>query len=231
MKFRNAFLSAIGPEDLAAFGRVLSEVTLNTGQMLCQAGAPMRDVYFPSGAVVSVVATLADGRAFETASVGFEGVAGLLPALTDISPTTSMFVQIGGGAIRLPAEDLRQRACESPALMKLALRHAQINAAQAEQTIACNGAHALPERLARWLLICGDRVDGATMPLTQDYLGVMTGALRSSVSLTASAFKRDGLIAYSRGRLEILDRPGLERRVCECYGFDQASRNLLVSPH
>ena len=229
MKFRNAFLSAISPEDLAALSGVLTEVTLNLGQVLCPAGAAMRDVYFPSGAVVSLVSTLADGRGFETASVGFEGAAGLLPALTGIAPTTSMLVQIPGGAIRLPAENLRKRADESPALMNLALRHAQVTAAQAEQTIACNGAHALPERLARWLLICSDRVDGATMPLTQDYLGVMTGALRSSVSLTASVFKRDGLIAYTRGRLEILGRPGLERRVCECYASDRAGRDLLVS--
>jgi hypothetical protein len=90
--------------------------------------------------------------------------------------------------------------------MQLVLRHAQINAAQAEQSVACLTMHNLPQRLARWLLISNDRVDSKTMRLTQDYMGIMTGAVRSSVSLAANAFKRDGLIDYRRGRLEILDR-------------------------
>jgi CRP-like cAMP-binding protein len=197
--------------------------------LLCEAGQHPESVYFPSGAVISVVALLKDGRSFETSSIGFEGVAGLLPALTEIAPVTRMFVQIAGGAMKLSAAKLRERADESPTLMRLILLHAQINASQAEQTVACNASHHLPERLARWLLISHDRVDSATMLLTQDYLAVMTGAVRSSVSQTANAMKQAGLIDYSRGRLQILDRAGLERRACECYAIDRANRASLFA--
>jgi CRP-like cAMP-binding protein len=139
-----------------------------------------------------------------------------------------MYVQIPGGSISLPAAQLRTRTLDSPTLLTLILRHAQANAMQAEQSVACNAVHSLSARLARWLLICQDRVDSRVMPLTQDYMGVMVGALRSSISLTASEFKQAGLIHYSRGQVEILDRPGLERRACECYRADRANRENLL---
>jgi CRP-like cAMP-binding protein len=208
----------------------MTEVALGVGQVLCEPGQSMEMVYFPSSAVISVVTVIADGRDFEVASIGHESVAGMLPALTGIAPVTRMYVQIPGGAISLPAAGLRARIHDSPTLLTLILRHAQANAMQAEQSVACNAVHPLPARLARWLLICQDRVDSPVMSLTQDYMGVMAGALRSSISLTASEFKQAGLIHYSRGQVEILDRPGLEHRACECYRVDRANReNLLLS--
>lgn len=228
MQFRNAFLTAMDDADVAALAPFLSEVSLAAGASLCEADAFPDSVYFPSGALVSVAVLLADGREFETSSIGFEGVAGLLPCLTELPSKTRMYVQIGGGAFRLPAAQFRLRASQSPGLMRLILRHAQINSGQAEQTVACNGMHHLAERLARWLLISHDRTGTDTMLLTQDYMSVMVGALRSSISLTANGFKRDGLIDYSRGRVKILDREELERRACECYAADQANRFLLI---
>jgi CRP-like cAMP-binding protein len=135
-----------------------------------------------------------------------------------------MRVQIGGGAVSLPAERLRDRAAQSPPLMALILRSAHDQSAQAEQSAACYALHSLPSRLARWLLICEDRVERSTMLLTQDEMGVMAGALRSSISMLASDFKHQGLIGYSRGHLQILDRPRLEARACECYRADRARR-------
>jgi CRP-like cAMP-binding protein len=217
MQFRNTFLSAINAADMAELFGSLKEVALFGGDTLSEPGKKIASVYFPSSSAISIVSIMADGRDVETASIGYEGVAGLLPALTHTAPSTRMFVQIGGGAISLPADKFSARAQQSPSLMALILRFAQARTAQAEQSAACYALHPLAARLARWLLICEDRVDRSSMMLTQDDMGVMAGALRSSISQTASEFKEKGLIRYSRGHLEILDRPGLEHRACECY--------------
>lgn len=223
MEFRNAVLSALTPSDAVALIPHLKEVAIGAGQMLCESGDLPAFVFFPSGAVISVVTLLSDGRSFETASIGFEGVTGLLPVLTGLPSASRSFAQIGGGAFQLSSATLRTLAADSPTLRKLLLRSVQITSSQAEQTVACNAYHHVSARLARWLLLTQDRVDSAVLLLTQEYLGVMVGALRSSVSLSASAFKQAGLIDYNRGRLEILDRAGLERRACECYA---SSRNM-----
>jgi CRP-like cAMP-binding protein len=221
MQFRNAFLSAMDPTDLAALFPFLKDVALLGGDRLAEAGDPIETVYFPSNCAISILTVMSDGRAVESVSIGYEGAAGLLPALTGVPPTTRMYVQIGGSAISVPAEKLKAQADRSPSLMALILRLAQAGASQAEQSVVCHAAHHLPARLARWLLICQDRVDRPDMTLTQDEMGLMAGALRSSISLTASEFKAQGLIRYSRGRLEIVDRPGLENQACECYHADQ----------
>lgn len=216
--------------DLAVLFPYLKEIYLSGGERLLEPGDPVDSVYFPSSSAISIVTVLSDGREIATESIGNESVAGLMPAITHIPPTTRMFVQISGGAISLPADRFSDRANESPALMALIHRFAQAQAAQAEQSAACHALHHLSARLARWLLICEDRVNGPRMLLTQDDLGAMAGALRSSVSLVASEFKEQGLINYNRGRVEILDRPGLERRACECYLLDRARREMLSAP-
>jgi len=228
MQFRNAFLSAMDPADLADLFPFLKEIALFGGDRLGEPGELVESIYFPSNSSISIVTVMSDGRDVETASIGYEGAAGLLPALTHIPPATRMYVQIGGGAISVPADRLSARAHQSPSLMALILRWAQVRSALAEQSAACCALHHLPARLARWLLVCQDRVDRSHMMLTQDHMGVMAGALRSSISLIASEFKAQGLIRYSRGHLEIIDRPGLERQACECYHADRNSGGVLT---
>jgi CRP-like cAMP-binding protein len=223
MQFRNIFLSSMDTCDLEALSPHLRETTLFRGQALSASGDVVRSVYFPSSSAIGIAAVMSDGRAVQTATIGYENVAGLLPGLTQVACPSRMFVQIGGGSISLPADKLCAQAAASPALMGLILRFAQARAAQAEQTAACNALHSLSGKLARWILICDDRVDQPTMTLTQDDMAVMCGALRSSISVTAGEFKRDGLIQYRRGLIEILDRPRLERQACECYASDYAS--------
>jgi CRP-like cAMP-binding protein len=230
MQFRNAFLAAMTPDDMAELSPFLREIALFGGEVLFEPHHPISSIYFPSNSTISIVTTMSDGREVETVSIGCESVAGLLPAVTHVAPTTRMRVQIGGGAISLPAERLRVRAHRSPTLMALILRFAQDRSAQAEQSAACYALHPLPSRLARWLLICEDRVDRSTMLLTQDEMGVMAGALRSSISMLASEFKQQGLISYSRGHLQILDRPRLEAQACECYAADRARRIANALP-
>lgn len=226
--FRNRFLRSLDSEERGAAVSNLREVALGGGQVLCEAGELPDRVYFPSSAVVSVVTLLRDGRAFEVSSIGFEGVANLFPALTGIAPASRTYVQIPGAAFCMPVQGVRNLLEARPSLMAKVLAYLQVNSGQSERTIACNAVHALSGRLARWLLISHDRVDVPTMALTQDYMCVMAGALRSSVSLTASAFKREGLITYSRGKVEIVDRPGLEQRACECYRSDKSEMSRLL---
>jgi CRP-like cAMP-binding protein len=229
MQFRNAILSAMDPADLAVLFPDLKEVALFGGESLSEPGSLSPWVYFPSNSAISIVTVMIDGREVETTSIGYCSAAGLLPALTGVAPSSRMFVQIGGGAITLPAEKLNARAVQSPTLMALILRSAQALSAQAERSAACYALHHLSARLARWLLICEDRVDRPQMELTQDHMGVMAGALRSSISLAASEFKEMGLIRYSRGHLEIIDRAGLERCACECYAHDSARGEPILS--
>jgi CRP-like cAMP-binding protein len=228
MIFRNTFLSALGAGDMAALFPHLQEVALFDGESLGETGGASQSVYFPSNCAISMVTIMQDGREFETSSIGYEGVAGLLPALTDGAVAGKMRVQIGGSAVVLPAARLREQARRSPALLKLALGSLQDLSERAELSAACFALHPLSARLARWLLVCEDRVNRSQMDLTQDHLGVMASALRSSISLIASDFKDQGLIHYSRGHMEILDRPGLERRACECCRHDQARRDAMA---
>jgi CRP-like cAMP-binding protein len=217
MLFRNAFLAAMDADDLSELSLFMKEVALFGGDTVSEPGQPIVSVYCPSSSAISTITIMSDGRHVETGSIGFEGVAGLLPSTTQIPPATRMVVQIGGGAISIDAEALTRRAHQSASLTALILRFAQASTAQAERSAACYALHRLPERLARWLLTCEDRVDRSRIMLTQDQMGTMAGALRSSVSLVASEFKEKGLIDYTRGHLEILDRAGLEAQACECY--------------
>jgi len=210
--------------DMTALFPYLQEIALFGGESLGEAGDVPRNVYFPSNSAISIVTVMLDGREVETASIGYDGAAGLLSALTQTAPASRMFVQIGGGAIVVPAERLREQVGRNPALLALVLRSVMALSDQAEQSAACYALHHLTPRLARWLLVCEDRVNRSHLDLTQDQLGVMAGALRSSVSLVASQFKDLGLIRYSRGHMEILDRAGLERQACECYRHDRARR-------
>jgi CRP-like cAMP-binding protein len=119
--------------------------------------------------------------------------------------------------LSLPAAKLNAEAYRNPRFMDLVLQFVQAGLEEAKRCVACNALHRLPARLARWLLVSQDRVDRPLMMLTQDNMSMMTGALRSSISMTAGEFKQAGLITYSRGHVEILDRDRLERRACECY--------------
>jgi CRP-like cAMP-binding protein len=218
VKLLNFLLSALEPDDLAALSPGLTEIVLAPGEVIFEPGQQPDTIHFPGGACVSIVTIMSDGRAVENTTVGRESAAGLMEAITNRPATARAFAQIGGGAMRLSAALFRARMLQSPALAQLTLLHVRANAVQAEQGVACNAAHDVAARLARWLLMTQDRVGAKTFPLTQDYMAVMTGVQRSTVSLAASALKKQGVIDYSRGQVSILDRAGLQRHACECYG-------------
>jgi CRP-like cAMP-binding protein len=216
--FRNRILLALNESDLAALSAFMVEVTLAQGEVVYAIGQPVTHVYFPSSAVLSVITAMADGRAVESSTVGYEGGVGILPALSGDVARNRVFAQIAGGAVRIPVGKLVSRALESPILLRLLSRAVQKGVDQAEQSVACNALHDVTQRLCRWLLMTHDRVGGPILLLTQEYLSIMLGVQRTTVSIAAGALRENGMIRYSRGQIEILDRAALERAACECYG-------------
>jgi CRP-like cAMP-binding protein len=218
MEFRNFLLSALHVDDEAALVPHLKEVSLSRGQVLYQPGDEANLIYFPSSACISVVTIMEDGRTFETGTIGRESASGLVDAMAGARVANRVFVQLAGGAMSISAAAFRTRLNSSPSLLRLALLHLRAIISQAETSAACNVAHPADQRLARWLLMTEDRVGGASFPLTQEYMSVMTGVQRTTVSTMAAALKKDGIIDYSRGNIVVLNQTALKARACECYG-------------
>jgi CRP-like cAMP-binding protein len=216
VRFRNFLLSALTTSDLQALMPELTEVSLVQGQILFGPGDSVGTVYFPSSAVVSITAIMGDGRSVESLTVGRESGVALLNAAGNIASQSRIFAQVAGAALRLPATALRRRMAESEAFSALLLRHFYAAAMQTQQFVACNAVHSAEQRLARWLLMTADRTGSQIFTLTQEYMAVMTGVQRTTVSTLATAFRQGGLIRYSRGMVEILDQDGLEAASCEC---------------
>ena len=218
---RNILLTGFSEADMAALGPSLRTVQLPHNQIVLHPGDEVPRVYFPETAVLSVITTMRDGRRIETATIGFESAVGIVPALTNQSIFSQVVAQIPGEALCLPASSLRSRVAQSPGLLQLMLRFVHSNANQAEQSVACNALHGVEPRLSRWLLMTSDRVQGDTIALTQEYLAVMVGVQRTTVTATCADLRSAGLIQYKRGQIKIIDRPGLEKRACECYAINR----------
>jgi CRP-like cAMP-binding protein len=225
MLFRNSFLAAVDPVDFAALSPELREVSLDEGQTLFTPGERLETIYFPSSGVIATIADAGDDHRVEVSSVGYEGVAGLSAVMGDQPIVTRFIVRIAGGALAMPASCFRETALASERLMGLVLGFLQADIERAERSSACWLTHLLPARLARWLLVSEDRVGKPVIHLTQDGIAMTTHALRGSVSHAASEFREAGLIQYSRGQIEIVDRPGLEALACACYRNDLKHRD------
>ncbi len=217
VQFRNFLLSALDPADLAALGPHLVEAPLNRAQVLYEPGDTVDALYFPGSACVSVLTVLDNGEAVETSTIGRESAAGLLNGLTGQPASQRMFAQIGGSVLKISASVYTDRFEQSPALRRLSLLHTRAIAIQAEQSVACNLAHSVTSRLARWLLMTQDRVGANAFFITQDYMAMMTGMQRTTVSQAAAVLKSRKIINYSRGALTVVDRAALEHTACECY--------------
>ena len=201
---------------------------MRSGEVLYEPERAVEWVYFPITCVLSVVNVMRDGRTVESATVGRESVVGVLNALGSRDAVNRTLVQIAGEAIRLPAGRLNEVALTRPGLMNLLLRHTQANLAQAHQSVACNALHPVNARLCRWLLLSEDRTGSPIVPLTQDYLATMLGVQRTTVTQAMRVLKAGNLISYSRGKIRIADRQGIEDLACECYEVGQAQLDRLV---
>lgn len=214
----NRLLASLSPTDRALLEPSMSSVLLARGDVLFEPGEDVNHTYFPGpGVVASLVVTMADGRAVEAVTIGREGAIGGIVSAGHKPAFARAIVQIGGTALKMDTAALESVKERSSAIRDLFSRYADTLLAQTMQSVACNALHAIDARLCRWLLTTHDRVDSDEIALTQEYLAEMLGVQRTTVSGVARVLQERGLIAYSRGRMVILDRAGIEQCACECY--------------
>jgi CRP-like cAMP-binding protein len=217
----NLLLRLLPRKDYLRLVSGLAPVTLSFGQVLYEPGKPMRNVYFPSACLVSLL-TIAEGHlALEVGMVGPEGMLGVPLALgIGVSPVRAL-VQGDGPALRMGRARFLSEFRSSAPLHRAVLTYVHALMGQITQTAACNRFHVVDSRLARWLLMTRDRVASGEFRMTHEFLSHMLGVRREGVSEAASGFQDEGLIEYSRGKIRILNHPGLEAASCSCYRKSQ----------
>jgi CRP-like cAMP-binding protein len=226
---QNKILAALPVQEYERLSQHLTTVSLTLGETLYKTEERITEVYFVNAAVVSLVANMNNGASVEIGLVGNDGMVGLSVVLgDDVSPSQAI-VQIADGAMRISVAALRTELKQGGALQSLLLRNALAMIKQVSQTAACNGTHNAGERLARWLLMCHDRVPGNELKLTQEFIAQMLGIRRSGVSEAAIVLQSRELISYSRGQITITNRRGLEKFACECYGVVRAEYERLFN--
>ena len=217
--FRNRLLAALPTAELELLTPHLESVRLEPRMIVYDAECPIEHVYFAETGVISILSIMAHGSAIETATIGNEGMVGIAVFHgVEVVPEQA-FVQVPGDGYRMRSGAFRQVIPHCRTLQQLLHRSAVAMFTFAAQSSGCNRSHTMEQRCARWLLTVHDRVEGDEFALTQDFLSQMLGVRRATVSETASELQRANLIQYSRGRIRIVDRPGLERVACECYGI------------
>jgi CRP-like cAMP-binding protein len=214
---RNRLLAALPRREQDRLLPHLEPVALSFEETLYEPDELIRHVYFPTSGMISLLLALADDSVAEVGRVGNEGVVGLPVFLGVRTSHTRAFVQVPGEALRIKAQVFHQQARQGGPLSSLLLRYTQALLRHSEQLTACNSRHPIEQRLCRWLLITHDRVQADQFEVTQEFLSQMLGVHRQSVTVAASSLQKAGLIRYSRGRLAILDRRGLEAASCGCY--------------
>ena len=214
----NCLLAALPRKSYLRLAAGLEPVDLVFGEVLYEPGMPMREVYFPTRSLISLL-TLVEGHlALEVGMVGHEGMVGFPLALgVDESPVRAL-VQGAGPALRMSAARFRKELDANPPLQRELHRYIHAMMAQISQTAGCNRFHVVEARLARWLLMTRDRMRSAEFRMTHEFLSHMLGVRRVGVTEAASALQRQNLIEYSRGSIRILDERGLEAACCSCYG-------------
>jgi CRP-like cAMP-binding protein len=217
LQLKNRILTALPPDEYELLFPHMEHVHLPHGQVVIQHSQPIRDVYFPNDALISLVTQLADGSSVEAAMAGREGMAGLPVVLGADSTPIQAVVQIPGTAIKVKARVIRDAFNRGGVLQSRLLSYAHALFIEAAQSAACNAHHHLDARLARWLLTSSDAIESEDLPLTQEFIATMMGVRRAGVTCAALTLREAGLIDYNRGHIKILDRNGLEAVACECY--------------
>lgn len=213
----NRFIATLDPEEAAALRPLLRRVSVRAEQIMVDQSAPVTEVHFPIDCQFANLIRFPDGTAIETAVIGNEGVTGLAPFMADRGCAWEIMCRAGGDAHVVSAAALRTLAVARPRLMAQLLALTDLYQAQAAQTAACNALHPVPDRIARWILTASDLSPHETLFFRQEELARLIGARRSTVSEAAAQLRRRRVIAYSRGVIRIVDRPGLESVACDCY--------------
>ena len=223
----NQLLAALPEADFQRWLPQLESVDLPLGMVVYESGSTLSHVYFPTTAIVSLLYVMENGASAEIAVVGHEGVVGISLFMGGESTPSRGVVQSAGRGFRLPAETIKEEFKRAPVL-HLLLRYTQALITQMAQTAVCNRHHSLDQQLCRWLLLSLDRLEGNELVMTQELIANMLGVRREGVTEGALKLQNLGLIRYSRGRITVLDRPGLEQRTCECYAVVKKEYDRLL---
>jgi len=225
---KNHLLAVLPQADLQRWLPQLEPMELPLGHVLYESGRTLSHVYFPTTAIVSLLYVMENGASAEIAVVGNEGVVGISLFMGGESTPSRAVVQSAGQGLRMKAQVIKQEFEQAGPAMHLLLRYTQALITQMAQTAVCNRHHALDQQLCRWLLLSLDRLQGRELVMTQELIANMLGVRREGVTEGALSLQKAGLIRYSRGHITVLDRPGLERRTCECYAVVKREYDRLL---
>jgi CRP-like cAMP-binding protein len=226
--FHNKLLQSLPDADVALLMPHLTAVTLANRQELERPNKPIKDVFFPESGIVSVVSNGARKKQIEIGIIGREGMTGVVVVMGDDRSPRVTYVQVLGHGFRIAADELRRAMGESATLRNALLHFAQTFMTQAMQTAISNGSAKLEERLARWLLMAHDRVDGDELPLIHEFLALMLGVRRPGVTIAIHSLEAQGLISNKRSNITIIDREGLEEVANASYGIPEAEYERLM---
>ncbi len=227
---RNHLLAALPAAEHERIFPHLQFVAMPLGTVLYESGDALRHVYFPTDAIVSLLYVMQDGASAEISVVGNEGLVGVSLFMGGETTPSRAIVQSAGGAYRLLGQRLKEEFARHGSLQILLLRYTLALLTQMAQTAVCNRHHSVDQQLCRWLLLSLDRLEGNQLAMTQELIANMLGVRREGVTDAAGNLQRLGVIRYSRGRITVLDRPGLERLCCECYAAVKRQTDRLL-PH
>jgi CRP-like cAMP-binding protein len=213
----NLLLASLSPKYRASLLSRMRAVPLPAREVLYEPDETPKFAHFLTGGIASIVGTMSSGASAEVGIWGKEGMVECFHLLGNARIPTRCFIQVEGAALRMPFKDLQKEFRESDEMRECVLQSVQSQGAILGQLAACNRLHEAEERLARWFLMVRDRMEADNFYLTQEFLAIMLGSRRTTVTAAAGALQRKGLIRYSRGRIHIVDTAGLEREACECY--------------
>src|SRR5688572_11053868 len=226
---QNHLLAALPTAEFERLAPHLELAPMLLGQVLYEPGGEMPHAYFPTTAIVSLQYVMESGDSAESAGVGNEGVVGISLFMGGDTTPSSAVVQAAGHGYRLESRLLKQEFSRAGPMQSLLLRYTQALMTQMFQTAACYRHHSVEQQLCRWLLLTLDRAPSRELVMTQELVASMLGVRREGITEAAGKLKHAGLISYRRGHISVLERSGLETRVCECYGVVKKEIGRLLS--
>jgi CRP-like cAMP-binding protein len=224
----NSLLAALPDPEWRRWQPLLEQIEMPLGEVLYESGATLTHVYFPTTSIVSLLYVMEDGASAEIAVVGNEGIVGISLFMGGGSTASRAVVQSAGRGLRLKAQMMKDEFDKNGPVLHLLLRYTQALITQMSQTAVCNRHHSLDQQLCRWLLLSLDRLPGDELAMTQELIANMLGVRRGGVTEAALQLQQAGLIRYTRGHIVVLDRPALEKRVCECYAVVKHEYDRLL---
>ncbi|BBP01936.1 Crp/Fnr family transcriptional regulator [Sulfuriferula nivalis] len=226
---QNHLLAALPAAEFERIAPHLKLIAMPLGDVLYESGGKLQYVYFPTTAIISLQYVMENGASSEIAGVGNEGMLGISLFMGGNTTPSRAIIQTGGHGYRVPAALIVQEFNSGGLMMRLMLRYTQALITQISQTAVCNRHHSVEQQLCRWLLLTLDRLPSNELTMTQELIASMIGVRREGITEAAGHLQQAGCISYRRGHITVLDRSGLESRVCECYAVVKTEFNRLLS--